>query len=296
MKKIKDISNNIIDMISKKNRIKRIILTTFGCFIVAVVYNCFIVPNNLVTGGLGGTAILVSKITGIKPVIFIDAVSILLIIISYILIGHKKTFYSIFGFVMYAIMASLTEGLSSYFTISLDSFLFSTIIASIVSGFGYGIIYKAGFNTGGMDSVVAILQKYISFPTTKISTIVNLIVILLGTLLFGIPKTIYAIIYLKLQNFIADRVILGTSNHKVCFIKTKKIREIEDIIINKLETGYTLIESEHQKLIMCVVSNDRFRTLKKHILKIDDASSLITNDCYTVEGGKINFLFSLKDF
>ena len=123
--------------------------------------NIFIVPNNLVTGGVGGLAIIVSKFTGINPVIFIDIVSALLIIVSFLLIGRKKTFHSVFGFAAYAILASLTEPLTDIIKVNLDSYLFTVIIFSIISGLGYGLVYKSGFNTGGMDSLIQISQKYI---------------------------------------------------------------------------------------------------------------------------------------
>lgn len=295
MKKIIDIKETILDQISKKNRLQRTITTTIGCFIVALVYNCFIVPNDLVTGGVGGLAIIVSKLLGLNPVIFIDIVSIGLLFISFIILGKTKTFHSFFGFAMYAIMASLTEPLVKNFNLSFDSFLFETIIAAIMAGIGYGLIYKTGFNTGGMDSFIALLQKYINLPNTKISNVVNSIIIIGGMFLFGIPKTIYAIIYLKIINAIADIIILGKSNRKICFIKTSQQKSIENYIINELEISYTIIESDKNKIIMCVIPNDRFYTLQKDILTIDKTSTLITNDCYTVEGGSLNPLLDLTD-
>lgn len=292
MKNVKDISNTILDQIFKKNRVIRTIFASIGCLIVAIIYNCFIVPNNLVTGGVGGIAILVSKFTNISPIIFIDCVSILLLVVSYIIIGRRNTFHALFGFVMYAIMASLTEPLAKYIYFSFDSFLFSTIIASIISGIGYGLVYKTGFNTGGMDSLIAIIQKYVNIPNTRLSTILNTAVILFSVFIFGISKTIYAVIYLKIVNVIADIIILGNKTRKICFIKSKKIEDIKKYIIDELEIGLTEIDKD---LVMCVVPIDRFYTLKKDIHNIDKNIFLVTNDCYTVEGGSINPLIELKD-
>ena len=133
MKNISDISSTMLDQVTKKNRIQRIIVCILGCLIIAIAYNTFIVPNNLVTGGVGGLAIIVSKFTGINPVIFIDIVSALLIIVSFLLIGRKKTFHSVFGFAAYAILASLTEPLTDIIKVNLDSYLFTVIIFSIIS-------------------------------------------------------------------------------------------------------------------------------------------------------------------
>lgn len=295
MKNISDISSTMLDQVTKKNRIQRIIVCILGCLIIAIAYNIFIVPNNLVTGGVGGLAIIVSKFTGINPVIFIDIVSALLIIVSFLLIGRKKTFHSVFGFAAYAILASLTEPLTDIIKVNLDSYLFTVIIFSIISGLGYGLVYKSGFNTGGMDSLIQISQKYIPVSTTKLSNIFNLIIIVIGAVIFGIPKTIYAIIYLKIVNLVSDKIMLGTSNRKICFIETTKTKDIESYIKDDLELGFTIIKTTNNYLIMCVVPTDRFYTFKHDLLKIDNNCFITTNDCYTVEGGSVNPLIDLTD-
>lgn len=295
MKNISDISSTILEQVTKKNRIQRIIVCILGCLIIAVAYNTFIVPNNLVTGGVGGLAIIVSKFTGINPVIFIDIASVVLIIISYILIGRKKTFHSVFGFATYAVLASLTEPLTEIIKVNLDSYLFTVIIFSIISGLGYGLVYKSGFNTGGMDSLIQISQKYIPVSTTRLSNIFNLIITVVGAIIFGIPKTIYAIIYLKIVNLVSDKIMLGTSNRKICFIETTKTKNIEKYIKDELELGFTIIKTTEDNLIMCVVPTDRFYTFKHDLLKIDNNCFITTNDCYTVEGGNVNPLIDLTD-
>ncbi len=295
MKNINDISSTILEQVTKKNRIQRIIVCILGCFIIAFSYNVFIVPNNIVTGGIGGLAIIVSKFTNLNPVIFIDITSIILIIISYMILGRKKTFHSIFGFVAYAIMASITEPLTDLIKFNIDSYFLTIIIFSIISGIGYGLVYKTGFNTGGMDSLVQISQKYVPISTSRLSSVLNLIVIIIGALIFGIVKTIYAVIYLKIMNFVADRIMLGTSNRKICFIESNKQEIIINYIQESLEIGCTIIKNNTYDMIMCVVPTDRFYTLKYDLLSIDKDVFIATNDCYTVEGGLVNPLLDLTD-
>ena len=295
MKNISDISSTILEQVTKKNRIQRIIVCILGCFIIAFSYNVFIVPNNIVTGGIGGLAIIVSKFTNLNPVIFIDITSIILIIISYMILGRKKTFHSIFGFVAYAIMASITEPLTDLIKFNIDSYFLTIIIFSIISGIGYGLVYKTGFNTGGMDSLVQISQKYVPISTSRLSSVLNLIVIIIGALIFGIVKTIYAVIYLKIMNFVDDRIMLGTSNRKICFIESNKQEIIINYIQESLEIGCTIIKNNTYDMIMCVVPTDRFYTLKYDLLSIDKNVFIATNDCYTVEGGLVNPLLDLTD-
>lgn len=291
--------DDILERVTKKNRIFRIVSLLIGSFIVALIYNSYIVPNNIVYGGIGGLAIIVHNNFGIDTTLFIDLVTIILVIISIIILGLKKTSYTIIGYLSYTIMINLTSIFANDLQIEFDSFLLSIIFYSTIAGIGFGLIYKAGFNTGGSDTIVAIAQKYFQFPTARLSNLINGIIIVLGAATFGITKSFYAIIYLKINNFISDRTILGVSTSKLCFIKSKKCEEIEIILKDELEVGYTLIESTNgigflkKSIIFCVIPTDRFYDLKRELIRIDKKTELISNDCYTVEGGKTNKLIKV---
>lgn len=293
---------NILDQVTKQNRISRLLTLLIGAFIVGIVYNAYVVPQSLVYGGLGGIAIIVNNLTNMSTTLFINIVTIILIIISILLLGFKKTSYTIIGFLFYTIMINLTVPLAPYFTIQFDSYLFSIAFYSFVAGIGYGLIYKAGFSTGGVDTFINILQKYVKVQTGILSTIVNGVIVICGAALFGITKTIYAIIYLRICNFMSDRVVLGVSSNKICFIKTNKMEKMEEFLSNELEIGYTLLESTNgigllkKNIIMCVLPSDRFYDLKKEAKHIDKKVILFSSDCYTVEGGSTNRLVTVEHF
>lgn len=290
---------DIMEMVTKRNRISRLILLCIGSFIAALIYNIFVAPNNLVYGGVGGLALIVNKLTGINTIIFIDVVTILLALISLVVIGPKKTSYTIIGYGMYAIMISLTAPLTKYLSFNFDSFLLSILVAGIIDGFGYGLIYKCGFNTGGADSIIAIAQHFFKAPTAKLSTVINGIIIVCGAFVFGITKTVYAILYLKIMNFVSDRVILGTSTSKLLFIKTKELNQVEDYLKSEINVGYTLLDSGNgigflkKKIIMCIIPSEMFYSLKNDLISLDKRVEIISNDCYTVEGGTINKLIKV---
>lgn len=296
MKK-EDIS--IFDHITKKNRVNRMITLIIGAFIAALMYNTFIVPNNLVYGGLGGLAILVNNVFGINITLFINIVTSILIIISLVLLGLKKTSYTIIGFLVYTIMINITSPIASYLHFEFESMLFSIFINSIITGFGFGLVYRTGFNTGGSDTIVQIIQHYLKVPMGRISNLINGVIILLGAATFGITKSLYAIIFLKIMNFVSESIVLGVSSSKLCFIKTKKIKEVEQYLSDNLNVGHTLVDSTNgvgflkREIIFVVVPNDYFFNLKQELFKIDPKLEFISNDCYTVENGHINKIIKI---
>ncbi len=291
--------SKIIDYINNKNIVRRTIILLIGAFIAAFMYNAFIVPNNIVYGGLGGLAILVNNIFNIKTTLFINVVTIILIIISIILIGFKNTSYTIIGFTFYTLMINFTAPLAELVTFKFDSFLFSVLIGSFITGIGFGLIYRAGFNTGGSDTVVSILQYYLHLPTARISTFINTIIIVLGAATFGITKSMYALIFLKVMNFVSDSVILGLSDSKLCYIRTNKTKEVEEYLKNEIDVGYTLVESTNgvgifkRYVIIVVLSSAMLDDLRHSLKQIDKRALLISNDCYTVENGYTNRLLKV---
>ncbi len=296
---MKLLNDTVLEHIRKKNRIIRLISLTIGCFIVAFMYNAFIVPNNLVYGGMGGLAIIMHNVCGISTTTFLNIATISLIVLSLFIIGFKKTSYSIIGYAVYTLMINITAPLVGYLNLNLDSFLFSIFIYGVITGIGYGFIYKTGFNTGGSDTIVAIAQHFFSSPVGKLSTIINGIIIFIGATNFGITKSLYALIFLKLTNFISDAIILGMSDSKICFIKTKKAHEVESYLENEFEIGYTVLESTNgvgifkRPILFVVIPSDRYYDLKKELLNIDKHIEIIINDCYTVENGHTNRLIKI---
>lgn len=291
--------NSILEKITKKNRIPRLIYLIIGCFMVTIIYNAYIVPNNIVYGGIGGVAILVNNITGLDTTTFYNIVVLGLTSLSIFILGLKKTSYTIAGFVTYTIMINLTEPLIPFIQFEFESNLLSILFYATIDGLGYGLIYKAGFDTGGSDTIIAIAQKYYQFSKAHLSNIINGIIIVLGAANFGIVKSIYAIIYLKLTNFISDKTILGTSSNKICFIKSNNLKSVEKFLTNEMEVGYTLIDSTNgigmlkKSVIMCVIPTDRFYDFKNELLLIDKKTEIISNDCYTVIGGKTNKIINV---
>lgn len=101
------------------------------------------------------------------------------------------------------------------------------------------------------------------------------------------------------MNFVSNYIILGTSTSKLVFIKTKELNQIEEYLKSEINVGYTLIDSGNgisflrKKIIMCIVPSEMFYNLKKDLITIDKKIEIISNDCYTVEGGTINKLIKV---
>ena len=285
----------IFRAVNHKNRVAKLCFMIFGVFILALNYNLFLVENEIVIGGVSGLAIVFNSLWGWNNQIFIYVVSFLLLIVSFILFGFKKSTPAILGTVLYPVMITFThplaEMLSEYFLF--EDFITTIAFTSIIYGIASGIVYKMGYNTGGSDIVMQIMCKYLHMPEGKATFISNLVVVLFAGVVLGVNKVVYAIIILYVSSLIVDKMLIGISKSKLFIIQSNKLSELENAIINDLKLGVTVLQAKggysnkKQDMLLCVVPTNDYSLFKEIILTIDKDAFLIVNDCYDIEGGTI---------
>ena len=283
----------MIQYIKKEKLISRFIIFLIGVFILALNYNMFILPNNFVLGGASGIAVILKSVFGFDPVISIYAISFGLLIVSFFLLGKKDTRRAIVGSIIYPTAVSVVQGLAAYLSpyFQFDNIVMVLIIGSLLHGLGTGLVYKVGFNTGGGDIIIKLVNKYFHVTEGTSSMIVNTTILASGFLVLGPSKILYSILIILVATAIVDRIIIGVSNSKMFFIYSKKYKDIEKYIMDELETGVTLFNTEggflkaKREMLMAVVSNRDYYRIKEKVLEIDEEAFFVVSDCYEVTGG-----------
>ncbi len=285
--------SKIIDTVNSRNLFLRLIITIIGAFLLAINYNLFLEPNNLVIGGLSGLAVLFKKLFSWNATIFIYVATALLIVIGLFLLEKKDIFKGMFVSLLYPFFITFTLPLCNIIGKYLEfkDTVLVALVSSILFGFANGIIYKAGFNTGGSDVLMKIINKYGKIPEGRATFIMNIIIVIAGGFVFNINNVAYSAIILYLSSIIIDKMLIGVSTTKLFYIKTIKIDEVKQFIIKELKTGVTVINveggysSKKGKMLMCVVDNKDYYLFKESVLEIDPKAFFIIDDCYEVTGG-----------
>jgi len=283
----------IQEIVLKKDFYKRFVVVLFGITLLALVYNLFLLPNHFVIGGTTGLSIVFEELFGWNPQVFLYICTVILIGISFWFLGVKQTAVSIFGSVMYPFFISLTAPLAEWLRpfFAFDNIVLTILVTGVMYGLAYGIIYKVGFDTGGSDVVIRIINKYFHISEGQSSFFVQGTVILIGGLVFGINQMIYAILILILYTGVMDKIIIGISDSKLFFVYTKELNKVEDFVLNELKAGVTILNSEggytktKNKILMCVVPNKDYYLFRETILQIDPSAFFVIHDCYEVQGG-----------
>lgn len=282
----------ILERINEKARTKRIISFIIGSMILASAYNLFLAPNNLVAGGVSGIAIILNGIFGFDHFLVILTLNIVLLIVSYFLLGKEKTRGSILGSLVFPLCVKLTSEIGTYIDIDTSQLLISAVFGGVLYGFGIGMIFKAGFTSGGTDIVNQILNKYLKLSIGKSMIYTDGTIVLSSALIFGSSKLMYAIIVLYIVSIMSDRVILGISDSKAFYIITDQEKAVKEYIIKYLNHGVTIFNAkggyakEKQNVLMCVLPTKDYYRLKEGILELDPEAFFVVTDAYEVFGGE----------
>lgn len=283
--------SNVIKDIYKKDRLIRFSLFVLGIFLVSVSYNIFVLPNNIVYG-VGGLGVIFYRTMGIDPSIIILIGSILLLVLSYFLLGSDKTRNSILGSLFYPLFVKLTSSLCGFIDLGSTEVIVTVICGSVISGFGLGLVFKSGFTTGGTDILNQIVSKYFNLSIGKSMIFTDGVIILSSLFVFGFQKFIYSIINMYIVGIMTDKVILGISESKSFYIITEHETDIKRYIMENLSHGVTILEGRggytgnRIKVIMCIIPTKEYFKAKEGIKTIDPHAFMVVTDAYEVSGIK----------
>ena len=294
--KKKNIETDILKIITKKDRLKRYSFLIIGCFLLAISFNLFFSPNNLVTGGVSGIAIVIENVFDFSSVYFINISYILLLIISLLVLGKEETKYTVIGSILYPLFVFFTKDIGTYIQFDVDNLLLVSIFGSLISGIGSGLTFKYGFSTGGSDIICQIISKCFKISIGSSMRILNFIIIIGAGFFIGNgqiyawERVMYAIIAVYISGLLNDKVLLGISNSKSFYIITENETSIKNFLINELHMGVTVLEArggytgDRKKVMMCAIPTKKYFLAKEGILELDKDAIILINDVYQSTG------------
>ena len=216
----------IVKQVNKKELLKRYLLLFCACLIVAFAFNMFFLKYGIVCFGVSGLSIVLNEF-GVNPSLFILIANIILLIISYFTLGENKTKNSIVGSIMFPICVYLTGLITDNINIDGTEMIVIAIFGAVIAGFGYGLVYKTGFTTGGTDIINQIISKYSKTSIGNAMLITDGLIVLSGKIVFTWEIVMYGIIVLYIISILTDKVMLGVSQSKAFYIITDKETEIK---------------------------------------------------------------------
>lgn len=277
----------IIKKIEGKDLFKRYTLLFIGCLIVALAFNIFFLQYSIVCFGVSGISIILNQF-GIDPSLFILGANIFLLIISYFTLGKEQTKNSVVGSLIFPLFVSMTKWIVPYIDINGLELIVIAVFGAVLTGIGYGIIFKTGFTTGGTDIINQILVKYCKISMGKAILLVDGLVVIVAKTVFSWEIVLYGFIVLYIISTLTDKVLLGISQSKAFYVITDKEDEAKEFLLSVVNGGVTLISSKggfsHTKhdMLLAVVPTRMYFIVKEGLKDIDPNVFFLVCDAYEV--------------
>ena len=289
--------------------IKEYFLITLGILTYVLGWTVFLVPNNLIGGGVTGIASIIQYASGgvIKIGYSYFAINAILLVAALFLLGRSfgaKTVYAI-------ILASI--GLNVFQTVIPQDFvqtlaldngkLMCVIMGGILAGIGIGITITQGGSTGGTDIIALIVNKYRNVSPGRMILSLDVVIILSSLLVPSytpdgalVPFTekivtvVYGLILITICSTVLDMYLSGSKQSVQVFIPSHKYEEIANAITKDLHRGVTAMDgkgwytqSETQVLMVLTKKTD-LKILLKTIKSIDPDAFLSVSSVTGVYG------------
>ena len=265
-----------------------VFLVLLGSFILAVASAYFILPFEILTGGVAGIAVVITELTGLNSMLVIYSLMGLLFLMGAVVLGKGFAYKTILSSIAYPFFLF---GLSFFPHFLQIDLLLASIYTGILMGLGVGIVLRTGASTGGMDIPPLIIHKYTNINLSTLFLVIDGMTVILGLISFGLEKALIGLISVYISTIVIDKVMLfGGTQSKSIHIISEKYEEINKEIQLNLARGTTILTgtggytNESKAVIFVVVSQKQYPELHKLIHHIDPHAFVVVADATEVAG------------
>ena len=272
---------------------ERYIMITVGIILMVSGFYFFLIPSDLVAGGVTGLGLIVDRIFGFKISIFVLIMNTILLLLGLLILGKKVFLRSIYGSFLFPLVLFIFEEFIPVFDLNNDLFL-GIIFGGALLGIGFGYVIKYGGTSGGTDIPIRILNKKLKLPLSVSVYIVDGVIVLLGVIAFfsdyGINSGLYAILAIYISGRAADLVILGNSTKTAVQIITDQPDTIKQAIYDAVYRGVTEVSikggysKERKTMLVTVITKREYYVVRSIIANIDPLAFVYVTPATEIQG------------
>lgn len=252
------------------------LLITLGATFAALALEIFLVPNNIIDGGIIGISIMISYITKVKLSILTFVLNIPFLILGYKQLGKSFLIKAAYAMLVFSILLEQFKPVPEL----TNDILLATVFGGLLLGIGVGFVIKFGACLDGTEVVAILINKKTSFSVGQVVMFLNFFIYSTSGLLFGWDRALYSILTYFITFKIIDMVSEGFEQAKAAMIITNHGEEIANSIYKHLGRTVTMLEGEglisgKKVVLYAVVTRIEIPELKR-IVAADDYSAFVT--------------------
>ncbi len=276
---------------SKSQIMLRIIMIMLGAFFAAAAIELFLLPNQLIDGGVIGMALIIHHLAErIGFGVLIVTLNLPFMYFGYKQIGKTFVIASIFGTVCLA----LFEGTLEHYHLAafVDEPILAAIFGGLLLGVGVGLVIRNGGTMDGTEILGIILTKKLPFSVGEFVMFINVFIFTVAGFVYGVEQAMYSVLAYYIAFKAIDVVTQGFDETKAVLIVSDYYEEVSDAILDRLGRGTTKLHgrggyTDHEKdVIYAVVTRLEVTKLKSVIHEIDNEAFITIMDTHETRGGR----------
>lgn len=250
--------------------------------------SCFLAPNNVISGGVSGAAILIGNFLPITVGLISLLINVPIFIWGVLKLGKSLGLATVVGTVslsafidLFALLGPLT-----------DDLVLASLFGGVIGGAGAGLVFYVGATTGGVDIIAKIIKlKRRHLKLGRIILMIDLVIILFAVIVFkNIDIGLYSVISFYMTSFVTDLILEGFNFAKLVFVISDFSSEISVKINKKLYRGVTFLHGngaytgKYKNVIMCTIRNSEIPLFKDIVKSEDESAFVLITDAREVLG------------
>lgn len=272
---------------------KDLFFICFGILLYSFGYTAFILPEQVVMGGVAGISALLFYAFKLPAGITLWIINIGLLSISMRALTRQFVLRTVFGVTVMSLSISFLQPFfqsNPIITAGEDKFM-HVILGGALAGAGLGLVFSHNGSTGGTDIIIAMFNKYFRMSFGRAMQLIDITIISSSYFLFHSAETIvYGISFTLIASYVCDYVVNGTRQTVQFIIISKEYQKIADTINKDMNRGVTVLEGKgwyskaDVKLLIVLARKYESQDVFHYIKAIDPRALVSQSFCQGVFG------------
>jgi uncharacterized membrane-anchored protein YitT (DUF2179 family) len=266
--------------------LQRSTFIVLGAILVAIALEIFLVPNQVIDGGIVGISIISSHLSGINLGILLFVLNLPFFFLGYKQIGKTFALSTLAGVIIMSIGTNLLHPVPG---LTKDPLL-AAVFGGIILGIGVGLVIRNGGSLDGTEILAILFNKKIPLSVGQSVMFINFFILGSAGFVFGWDRAMYSLIAYFIAFKMIDITIEGFDETKSVWIISDHSREIGDALLHRLGRGVTYLHGEGgysaaaKQVIFCVITRLEEAKLKSIVEDIDAQAFLAIGNIHDVQG------------
>lgn len=277
------------------NEVKDYFFITVGLLLYSVSFTVFLMPYEIVSGGVTGLSAIIYYATGFRLENTYIIINGLLLIVALKVLGFKflmKTIYAIvtlYFLLKFAqdIMPKQENGLPVMLLGEGQDFM-SMIIGCVFAGIALATVFSSNGSTGGTDIIAASINKYHNVSLGTVLIAVDFCIIgscmffpQFGTYIERVHKVMFGFCVMTMENFVLDYVMNARRESVQFMIFTRKWQEIAYAIGTQMNHGVTILDGHgwytgQEVKVLCILAKKNESVNMFRLIKMIDPNAFVS--------------------